>query len=105
MKVLVILGALFMIACRGPQGDTGQPGIPGTPGTPGTVIAAEPFCPNIPGVVGYENRESYIRIDSSIYAVYFDKKHTFLALLNPGTYTTTDGRNCVFIVTAEGEVL
>ncbi len=100
MKKLLLI-TLCITACgqQGPKGDQGAPG------TPGTVINAEPFCPSIPGAIGYANRESYIVIGTDVYAVYADGIHTFLTLLNPGSYITTDGRSCSFIVQANGTVL
>lgn len=101
MKYLSLL--LILTAC-GPKGDGGIQGVPGQPGQPGTVITAQPFCPSIPGVVGYGNQEGYITLDSKVYAVYYDGTHTFLTLLLPGNYQTTDGRDCHFTVNSDGSV-
>ncbi len=102
----LVLGSavFFLTGCGkpGPQGATGQQG---PPGAPGTRIEAQSFCSTIPGAVGYANRESYLIIGTTVYAVYADGTHTFLTLLNPGAYTTTDGRMCTFVVTADGQVL
>lgn len=106
MKFILLLAAalvvvLYSIGCAGPQG---AQGLQGPAGANGTLISINPFCPDIAGVIGYQNRESYVILDSKVYAVYADGTHTFLSLLNPGSYVTTDGRSCHFTVTASGEV-
>lgn len=106
MKYLFLVSAMFLAACgQGPAGAPGPQGAKGDQGLPGTTIEAKAFCPSIPGAIGYANRESYMIIGTSVYAVYADGTHTFLTLLNPGTYTTTDGRSCTFYVTADGQVI
>lgn len=105
MKKLLVLGALIITAACGRNGIDGAQGPKGDAGAPGTVINAQAFCPTIPGAIGYANRESYVVIGNQIYAVYADGTHTFLTLLNPGTYTTTDGRSCTFYVTSDGQVI
>lgn len=107
MNKFLIIAALLLTPACGPKGDVGLQGKPGLPGEAGTPaeISAEPFCPSLPGVIGYANIESYLIIDSNVYAVYADKKHTFLTLLTPGTYHTTDGRDCTFTVGTDGSVL
>lgn len=102
MKKLLVLGVIAMAAACGKNGAQGPAG---SQGIPGTVINAQAFCPTIPGAIGYANRESYLIIGTQVYAVYADGTHTFLTLLNPGTYVTTDGRSCTFIVTVDGKVI
>lgn len=95
----IILG---LQGCLGPKGDTGNTGAQGIQGVPGVSVQAQPFCPNINGGIGFQ--EQYIIIDGKAYAVYYDGTHTFLALLKPGNYVTTDGRSCHFIVNADGSI-
>lgn len=103
--ILAVLFLVLLFTGCGKNGIDGAQGPAGAPGAPGTHIEAQAFCPSIPGVIGYANRESYVIIGTSVYAVYADGTHTFLTLLNPGTYVTTDGRSCQFIVTSDGQVL
>lgn len=104
MKKLFIF-SLLLTACGGQKGETGLQGVVGLPGKNAKQIEAFSFCPTIPGVLGHTNRESYLVVENFIYAIYTDGTHIFLTLLNPGTYQTTDGRNCTFTVTADGQVL
>lgn len=103
---IIMLLSLPIVNCRGPKGDNGVNGAQGTQGqqgTPGTSVQAQPFCPNIAGGIGFQ--EQYITIAGQAYAVYYDGTHTFLALLKPGNYVTTDGRDCHFTVNSDGSII
>lgn len=52
------------------------------------------LCPDIPAT----HPEYLLRIDGELFGVYFGGGKTFLALLLPGDYVTTDGRDCRFKV-------
>lgn len=112
MKNLVVLSLMFLslVSCgpRGNDGSQGPAGAAGIAGAQGPVgrdasIQAQPFCPDNHGVNGFQ--ESYLNIDGQIYAVYFDRYRTFLSLLSPGNYVTTDGANCHFQITVDGHVV
>lgn len=107
----------------GPQGQQGIQGVPGIPGATGpqgiqgTVGATGPQGqPGIQGLTGSggiyavqlcpgDNAtfpEQGFVVNNQIYAVYYGvtngSLNSFLARLNPGNYTTTNGYNCQFTV-------
>lgn len=107
ISLIVVLSVLLAIfACkgeRGPAGLDGQDGQ-GTPGTPGLdgknspqVIEGVTICPSVPGAFP----ETILRVDSTLFAVYYQGTSIHLAELVQGTYVTTDGRNVVFTVNAD----
>lgn len=109
MKYLVLMVVFMVSACAkqvgpagevGPQGVAGTIGAQGVPGTPGTVIHAVTLCPTLGGAYP----ESYLTIGDDLYAVYSDNNGAHLAQLTPGTYRTTDGRNCIFSVNANNTI-
>lgn len=107
--VLFTYFCVFMGLTGCAQGDRGAPGLQGSTGPtgatgePGASIEAQPFCPSLNGGIGFQ--EQYLVIGTNVYAVYYDNKRTFLALLHPGRYITTDGRNCHFTIGSDGSVL
>lgn len=118
MKKLILISLLLTAACGQPTSysfykptltctvsQTGLLSCPDGTSLQLNTLSIQPFCPAVPGAIGYANRESYLILSGQVYAVYADGTHTFLTLLNPGAYRTTDGRNCNFIVTTEGQVL
>lgn len=119
MKYLIIL-LIFLSGCAakkgdnglnggtGPQGsqgaigNTGNQGPQGVPGIPGTLVNPKVFCPNIPGSFP----ETYLDIGGVLVAQYYDGQgRSQLAILVPGNYVTTDGRNCHFSVDSGGHVI
>lgn len=97
-------GSVFISnGSNGQDGANGRDGSNGQDATP-TDIGIVQFCPNLTGGI-YGHKELGIRIDHTLYAVYYDGVHTFLTMLISGTqYVTTDGRNCYFTVSNNGTV-
>ena len=90
----------------GPEGEPGEQGEEGEQGARGEM--GEPSIIEIIDPCGEESSydEILFRLsDDLIYAVYSDKKKVHLVELIPGHYVTTDGTDCAFIVTDEGEVI
>jgi hypothetical protein len=82
----------------------GEDGAPGEPGASGIVGVVDP-C-------GQQREDGYdevlLRLHSGeLFANYYNhaKKQSGLVLIQPGTYTVTDGTDCVFTVTADNEVI
>jgi hypothetical protein len=72
-------------------------------GTDGSIIQLIQFCPGVPS---YPNNflEVGVCIDQKLYAVYSHGNNTFLTLVPPGRYVTTDQTRCNFTVRANCEV-
>lgn len=79
---------------------SGAQGEQGIPGEPGSTVEVVNLCPSISGAYP----EILFKIDGALYAVYYapaqSKSH--LVLVSPGSYVTTDGRNCHFTVQPDG---
>lgn len=75
----------------------GQNGVDGQDGS--TITWVDP-CPTL--VVPFP--ELLALIDGSYYAVYASGTKIHLARLTPGTYSTTDGRSCTFVIGSNGEL-
>lgn len=88
--------AQFMASLKGPKGDTGLTGPQGPIGQTGGIgnITPVQLCPGDTGTY----KEYGLIVGTALYAVYHDNAagNTFLALLKPGTYVTTNGSGCVF---------
>lgn len=83
----------------GPKGDQGNQGEQGPKGEDGYTPELFQLCPGDSA----QFPEQGIRIDTTIYAVYWDTTHgAFLSRLVPGTYRTTNGSNCMFRVLVNG---
>lgn len=118
MKKILLFITLLMVSC-GPPGENGKNGLNGTNGKDGTTVTSQEFCPGLGGGIGF--KESYIILGTKIYAVYYDGSHTALVWLNnpikidslgnatptnfPLYFVTTDGRNCHFSITSDGQVV
>jgi hypothetical protein len=105
MRYLVILAVLF-IGCGkpesvvGPRGEVGDTGAQGLPGQDAEIEVIE-LCPTIAGD-GFH--EYLLRIEGDLFGVYAQGQRIFMTRLRPGSYATTDGRDCQFSVTQEGSV-
>lgn len=99
----------------GTDGLTGRDGIDGEQGTQGIQGEVGPSGENGEDAIveiidpcGQETTydEVLVRFSNDLlYAVYYDGTHAFFAELVSGTYITTDGTDCKFEVTEEGDVI
>ncbi len=87
----------------GPQGEPGQDGEQGIPGQAAVLEVIDP-CGDAPGI--YD--EVILRLANGQLLASFSEnangKNTRFSILTPGSYVTTDGSNCGFTVTAEGDI-
>lgn len=89
----------------GEDGEDGQDGTNGTNGTNGQngsdgVIEVINPC----GVQGQFEELLFRLSDGKVYALYFGSGNAFLTWLSPGSYVTTDGKNCHFSVNSSNQV-
>ena len=77
-------------------------GVPGIDGEDGSQIEVIQLCDGTAGNDGFT--EYLLRIDGDLFGVYAQGQRIFLARLTPGAYRTTDGRNCPFLINADGSV-
>lgn len=116
--LLRLLFALTLVipACAGKDGAPGAPGLDGTQGPqgePGAHAELTPYSPiellNPCGDADGIADEVLIRlVNGDILVSFSDHRNgnnTRLALLEPGTYVTTDGDNCQFTITPSGELI
>lgn len=130
MKSTVVLIATLLLttACSNRIFRDGKDGSPGTPGSScsvsqlpdesGALILCEDGTSAVvsdgedatpvtmiqlcPGVNSAFPEQAFV-LGGKLYAVYSTKHKVSLALLTPGTYTTTaPGQNCTFTVAADG---
>lgn len=96
------IGAPGTDGSNGSQGPTGQDGVNGADATPVTVIQ---FCPSY-GATFYPSNfpEQGLCIADKLYAVYWNGTQAFLALIPPGTYSSTSPQACTFTVGADCQV-
>lgn len=97
----------------GPQGLMGATGLQGVPGPAGALgpmgnsasnsLVAQQLCP---GDTATMPDYGFI-IGGSLYAVYHDSSHElgYLSKLNPGSYSTNDGKACLFSYTNDGKTI
>lgn len=94
--------AQFVASLKGPAGAVGPVGPQGPAGTSGGVGNVTPvqLCPGDTGAY----KEYGLVVGTNLFAVYHDNAagNTFLALLAPGSYRTTNGSNCVFTYANNG---
>ncbi len=96
-----------IVGPQGPQGEKGDQGETGPQGVPGEAAVLEVIdpCGDAPGL--YD--EVILRLaNGQLLSSFSDNasgKNTRFSILTAGTYKTTDGSNCIFTVTAEGDVL
>lgn len=86
----------------GPVGPQGPAGSTGSPGADANTVTVVLLCPSINGGIGF--KESLLVIAGTHYGVYYDGSHVALVPLGPGSYRTTDGRNCNFSIGVDGIV-
>ena len=112
-RELLLIAALFLVACRpatkfensvgpqGPKGDTGAPGLigpVGPQGPRGTLIFPVKFCPQ-PAVYPSTFPEYGLCIEGKMYGVY-STNGGFFAYLPSGTYSSAGvGSSCTFTIT------
>lgn len=83
----------------------GSNGIQGQPGSPGTIVTSVQFCASY--AASYPNAfpETAICLNENLYAVYWDSRNAWFALIPPGYYSSTStSAPCRFIVTANCQV-
>lgn len=118
--VLLLAAALIIIFLHGcgkepAQGPIGYPGAAGPKGdkgdqgeaaevSPYSIVSVLDPCGDAPGVVDevllkLSNGQVLVSFSAS-----FNGHNTRLALLPPGTYSTTDGSNCIFTLHSNGTV-
>lgn len=86
----------------GPKGERGDPGTPGLAGADGSTVEKIKLCPDVPGGAF---SEYLLKIDGTFIGVYASGQKIGLVELWAGTWTTTDGRNCSFTITEDGQVI
>ena len=97
----------YFVGEKGPQGEKGDQGETGPQGVPGeaAVVGVIDPCGDYPGV--YD--EVVLRLaNGQLLSSFSDNangKNTRFSILTQGSYTTTDGSNCHFTVTASGDIL
>lgn len=107
--VMYLLASLvifsLLVACageRGPQGPRGEAGPIGQPGQDGADMVVQVIDP-----CGQETEfdEVILRLaDGRLYAFFVENRQGRMVLLDKGDFVTTDGTNCHFTVTDEGDV-
>lgn len=110
MKSVVLLALVMLASACGKKGDTGTSGPAGSNGSSAPVnqynVAAilDP-CGDAPGITD----EVLLRLTNGQLLVFFANNvngdYGRLALIGPGTYSTTDGSGCTFTVDNAGNVL
>lgn len=104
-KSVAVLVALLAMGC-GRKGDPGDRGLNGAdaPPTPYTVTGVLDPCGDAPGI----QDEVLLRLANgqtiALFAANVNGDYSRLAILSPGTYSTTDGSGCVFTLHADGSV-
>src|SRR5690606_10685611 len=92
-----VVNGLKFDVCNGETGPQGPMGDAGLDADLRPVL----LCPGDKA----EYPEFGLKIAGKLYAVYYDAERSlsFLALLTPGNYVTTNGSNCEFQVNEDGE--
>jgi hypothetical protein len=92
-----VQGIQGLVGAQGPKGEPGIQGIPGASGQSG--ITPVKLCPSDTSAFP----EYGFVIGSNLYAVYYGVigggLNSFMALLTPGSYVTTNGSGCSFTYT------
>lgn len=89
----------------GPTGPAGRDGTDGRDGVDGTNGADAYFEVIDPCGRQATHDEILFRMsDGRLFAYFENGGKRYLTIITPGTYQTTDGTNCVFVVDANGEV-
>lgn len=115
MRYLTALLIFLMAGCgklsesntQGPPGNNGSNGTPGVsaPPTDFTPVGIEDPCGDAPDI--YD--EVFLRLaNGTLLASFSDDANgdnTRFSILDPGTYTTTDGDNCTFTVTSSYAII
>ena len=118
------VGAMGPVGPTGPQGEPGQPGescsvvklgsvtnitcggstvqvMDGVDGENAQGLETLALCP---ALQGGSFKEYVLKIGEEHYAVFASGNLVGLTKLFPGNWTTTDGRNCHFTITADGQL-
>lgn len=114
---MLAAGALLLLlaygcAKEGPAGPIGYPGATGPKGEQGEKADIPPYtavnvidpCGDAPNLI---DEILLVLANGQVLVSFSDHKNgnnTRLALLPPGTYVTTDGSNCAFTVTSDGQI-
>lgn len=75
--------------------------VNGVDGNDGTTIEQIELCPNVSGGAFHEY---LLKIDGNLYGVYASGQKIGMTKLSAGTWVTTDGRNCTFVVHSDGSI-
>lgn len=87
----------YILDCYGMEPITITNGVDGADGTSSDMQLVQ-LCPGDTATFP----EQGIKSGNKLYAVFHSPPNTFLALITPGTYITTNGSNCKFKVNEDG---
>lgn len=93
--------AIITNGINGLDGSAGRDGIDGRDATSAYVFTeiVDP-C----GEQAMFDEVLFKMANGQVLALYYSKKQSFLTVVDPGVYTTTDGTECTFTVHADGKV-
>lgn len=98
---LVVCGDSQSYVLNGSNGSNGTNEAAGSQGVPGTSISMVKFCANDNSAYP----EYGFKVGDNIYAVYWDSsKGAFLTKVIPGSYMSTNGTGCTFVVNSNGSI-
>lgn len=88
-----------VVVTNGVDGQNGHDGATGASGQNATPVVMQQLCP---GINSSFPEQAFV-LGGKLYAVYSSSGNASLAVLTPGSYTTTNpGQNCTFTVAADG---
>jgi len=101
-EVIVVQGTPGPQGEQGPAGQDGKDGMDGVDGKDAVVETIQ-LCPDI-APANNQFTEYLVRINGSLYGVYASGQKIGLTKLFPGSWMTTDGRNCHFTIDVDSNV-
>lgn len=112
-KLALACFILFILCACGKQGPAGAAGADGKAGADGVNAATSAYtissiadpCGDAPGII---DEVLLILANGQVLVSFSDNtngKNTRFSILPPGRYTTTDGSNCTFTISAGGQVI